>query len=121
MYTQICIECSRKSQLAVRPFLTKGSLKTPKSYSNVRGLCKAETSNNDTSLEQVSCTYNRRFTIKEVYLINAGGISLFKIWSSVVCTVSFPTCRRKKSCLRFRISLQSPDENKQQNSNKYLS
>lgn len=25
------------------------------------------------------------------YLMNAGGMSLFMIWSSVVCTVSFPT------------------------------
>lgn len=28
------------------------------------------------------------------YLINAGGMSLFMIWSSVVCTVSFPTCKK---------------------------
>lgn len=27
------------------------------------------------------------------YLIKAGGMSLFMIWSSVVCTVSFPTWR----------------------------
>lgn len=50
-------------------------------------------------IETGFCIHNTRFTKKLVYLINAGGISLFKIWSSVVCTVSFPTCRRKKDIL----------------------
>lgn len=34
------------------------------------------------------------------YLIKAGGMSLFMIWSSVVCTVSFPTWKTQNHAIK---------------------
>ena len=39
------------------------------------------------------------------YLMNAGGMSLFITWSSVVWTVSFPTCGTHKNQAFVLISL----------------